>query len=77
MRTKNKLDCIYKNFKLMIYKNVFKGLKGKTDDRDRDCPPMWREFPLCRRRVRFWRGHRDSVPPLHRRQARRPFLSLR
>ena len=32
MRTKNKLDCIYKNFKLMIYKNVFKGLKGKTDD---------------------------------------------
>ena len=32
MRTKNKLDCIYKNFKLMIYQNVFKGLKDKTDD---------------------------------------------
>ena len=32
MRTKNKLDCIYKNFKLMVYKNVFKGLKDRTDD---------------------------------------------
>ena len=32
MRTKNKLDCIYKNFKLMVYKNVFKGLKDKSDD---------------------------------------------
>lgn len=32
MRIKNKLDCIYKNFKLMIYKNVFKGLKDNTDD---------------------------------------------
>ncbi len=32
MKTKNKLDCIYKNFKLMVYKNVFKGLKDKKDD---------------------------------------------
>lgn len=32
MKTKNKLDCIYKNFKLMVYKNVFKRLKDKTDD---------------------------------------------
>lgn len=32
MKTKNKLDCIYKNFKLMVYKNVFKGLKDRTDD---------------------------------------------
>lgn len=26
MKTKNKLDCIYKNFKLMVYQNVFKHL---------------------------------------------------
>lgn len=31
MKTKNKLDCIYKNFKLMVYKSVFKELKDKND----------------------------------------------
>lgn len=31
MKIKNKVDCIIKNFKLMIYQNVFKELKDKTD----------------------------------------------
>ena len=29
MKTKNKIDCIYKNFKLMVYQNVFRHLKDK------------------------------------------------
>ena len=31
MRTKNKIDCIYKNFKLMVYQSVFKDLKEKEN----------------------------------------------
>ncbi len=32
MRTKNKIDTIYKNFKLMVYQNIFKKLKEREGE---------------------------------------------
>ena len=32
MRTKNKIDTIYKNFKLMVYQNIFRKLKEREGE---------------------------------------------